>query len=349
MNRFIKALILLLALFSFCRTFADTTFLNKKRGYEPFTYATKEGILIENPTDSLVYDYYALAKPATTFALDFRSKNITGNPASKYSYTTRKGKEVIIKNPHWGFFIRTSSDTLGVTVKTVDKKTAVELQSALEISIYSGKLKRKESKIISENVNPYNGDNLWSLNINDGVCKIKAGNTRLNEIMDFPVEGKVLGVGFYAGWGSKILISDIKMTAIYEDSGKVTDTSFEEIESRVGKSEDDMEGYWTIFDRDLEESLLKFGGNYKFLCFKDGEEYKLIYLEGASVNSREWKKGDVKAILRPTPFSGIYDVEWLDSMKQPLSHEIKAQQGEGNTLLFQFPYQSSKFRLRKIP
>ena len=87
---------------------------------------------------------------------------------------------------------------------------------------------------------------------------------------------------------------------------------------------------------------------YKWHQVKEDEKYLLIYLEGARVNSSLWKAGKVKGILHPSHFKGIYEATWIDSQGLPLSHEIKAQEGEGDTLTFSFPYQSSTIRLRKI-
>lgn len=80
---------------------------------------------------------------------------------------------------------------------------------------------------------------------------------------------------------------------------------------------------------------------------KDNGRYLLIYLSGAKINPTFWKTGMVKAILNPDPYPDTYSVMWYDSEGMPLNKDIKAQRGEGDTLLLQFPYQSSTLRLRK--
>ena len=115
----------------------------------------------------------------------------------------------------------------------------------------------------------------------------------------------------------------------------------------MSSSRDPMEGIWVIFDRNLDESLLKPGGDYVLAIVREGERYLMIYLEGAAVNSQKWSPGMIKGILNPTYFNGIYDTEWIDAECQSLNNGVKSQYGEGETLTIQFPYHSSSLRLRK--
>lgn len=339
---------------------AETLNWNKGRSYLPFKYATADGIIIDNPTDTLKYDYYPLSVRTSEFSLNFRARNINGNPSKKYSYLNHQGKRVAIRNPHWGFFITSLSDTLIYTVRSGEKVNAMETVPCLEITQYTmrdygfGMRERRQQeglrKEITESFNPYDGDNFWTVNIADGILTLYGGDTHQVKLFDIGIGSYITGFGFFAGWGDKVKISDIR--AEWPDSQSdyfAKSISPDILKEPLMASEDPMEGYWTIFDRELEESLLKLGGFYSLACIKTGEDYYFYYLDGATVNSNNWKPGDLKAVLSPTPFPNIYDVEWIDSMKESMKKDIKAQTGEGNTLLFQFPYQSSKLRLRKIP
>lgn len=48
---------------------------------------------------------------------------------------------------------------------------------------------------------------------------------------------------------------------------------------------------------------------YKLACVKDGNEYKLIYL-GSSEPLKQWRLGDVKAVLRTSATPGFFKVNW---------------------------------------
>lgn len=322
---------------------------NKGRGYEPFRHAMSEGILIDNASDTLTYDYMRLANPTKDFSLKFRGRNLNGNPLKKYTYTTREGKKVGVNNPHWGFFLTGEKDTLIFSVKGKETPTVTESLPCLEISYYNLSKGTKEIINLRDKVNPYDGDNIWQLKTNDNNLQLFVGDKSLNQVYECRAESIITGFGLFAGWGARILISDIQTEY---DEGPLADRNsnfMEEIEDYLSESEDPMEGYWTLFDRELEESLIKLGGRYDLVCVKEGEGYVFLYLDGANVNSQNWKPGDLKATLIPTPFSDIYEVEWIDSVKEPMTQDIKAQKGDGDTFSIQFPYQSSKIRLRKIP
>lgn len=48
---------------------------------------------------------------------------------------------------------------------------------------------------------------------------------------------------------------------------------------------------------------------YKLACIKDGNEYKLIYLGGSEI-LKQWRLGDVKAVLRTSATPGFFKVNW---------------------------------------
>lgn len=345
-----RLVLLLLFLFAVVDFYAERMHWNQGRGYEPFDYATKNGLFIDNPTDTLRYAYSGLKIISQEFSLNFRARNLNGRPAKKYSYKNTDGKIFNISNPHWGFFITGSQDTLVVAVKGGEVYTAIEPEPCINLNIYFLNAKTKESANIGHSINPYDGENLWNISIDKGKINLSVGNTEINPVCELPWTSDITGFGFYAGWGAKIIVSDIDVEFLSESEiHQPVDFSIEEIDEYLSQSEDQMEGYWVVFDRELEESLLKMGGDYTMFSIKDGEDYKFIYIEGAVVNSTDWQRGDVKIRMNPTPFQGIYEVEWIDSMKSSISKEIKAQRGEGETLTINFPYQSSKVRLRKVP
>lgn len=345
-----KRFLIFLALICFLtETNAKTIHWNKGRGYESFKYNSPEGIFLDNATDTLIYDYFSLdSGKSKKLELKFRAKNFSADPLKKNSYYNKEGKKFNESSPHWGFFITGEKDTVIFSIKRTEKILATESEPCMEISIHDMASKELEKCEITDGVTPFSGDNLWNLKVSNNTIELKFGNRNLSRQLDYLFVEPVTGFGFFAAWGAKVLISDIMLD--YEaDCKRSFSYDLNEINKQLETSTDEMEGHWLIFDRDLEESLLKLGGDYELVSLKEGEDYIFLYKSGASVNKENWMPGDIKLVLHPTPFEDIFQVEWTDSMKETLTRDIKAQRGEGETLTFQFPYQSSKIRLRKIP
>ena len=348
MNSLKYSILLFLSIFLFDGIRAESLHWNKERGYNEFRYGGKEGIYIDNKTDTLQYDYYSIGN-TDDLMLKFRARNLHGHPTRKYQYRDGKGKILNQGNPHWGFFITGTKETIAITVKGGERMSAGEPEPAMIISVYNVRRSYKETLYLTKDIDPYDGDNLWSAEVKEGQLHISAGNHSLKEIFISKCQTPIIGFGFFAGWGDELLVSDISLEfssseRFYE--GKLL--QMPNLDEYLQNSEDSLEGYWTLFDRELEENLLKIGGNYNLVCIKEGETYLFYYLDGGTVNSKNWNKGDLKIVMTPSPFDEIYDVEWIDAMKEPMKKDIKAQKGEGSILTIQFPYQSSKLRLRKM-
>ncbi len=212
---------------------------------------------------------------------------------------------------------------------------------------------------------PFAGETLWNIELSDGHLHIVAGATQPIEIADIPVGLSTLSsFGFVSSPAGEILISDITYQPIsvpsptysstvrpispnnsssLNDSVQVT----EQIRRIIEESDDPIEGYWEIFDRTLDEALLKLGGEYKLAIVKNHDRYDIIYLDGARVNGSRWQSGMLKGILTPSSFPGLLNLEWFDSEGKSLFYSITAQTGYNGTLTLQFPYHSSVIRLRK--
>lgn len=342
-------LFLSVVIYFFQEAEGNSLYWNKGRGYDDFRYANEEGISIRNITDTLQYDYYQLPESSNELTLKFRVKSFNSHPAKKYPFYSSEGDAKYISNPSWGVFVTMEKDTLIFSFQGGEKESPIEPLQCIICEGYSLLSGLKTEKYITENINPYQGDNLWSVKIDDTKAVLYGGRSSFNKINEMSVTSGATGFGFFAGWGADILISDISCE-FSESASTDVEASFhvDQLNEYLSKSEDDVEGYYTLFDRELEESLLKLGGFYTLACVKEGEEYRFLYIDGAGVNSKKWNSGDIKIRMIPTPFTGIYDIVWIDAMKQPMSSSIKAQRGEGDTLLIQFPYQSSKLRLRKL-
>lgn len=328
---------------------ADTFNWNKRRGYEPFRNAGPDGINIPNRTDSIETDIFRFPTPTDRLFLSFKARNKNGNPGKTYTYLTRDGKTCKTSNPFWGLILFSENDTIAFSVTNFEIADGIESKPACILKLSRNNLSTEQEVTLSSGINPFNGFNIWHLKYEDGVFSISAGDHGVKEVLSLPLPfSDINAVGFFSGWGADLEVRDIRLDIYPENDYTLRKVDIEGLNKYLEESEDPMEGYWTLFDRELEETLLKLGGDYNLACVMEVEDYLLIYLDGARVNREAWRPGDVKAFLRKSPFPGIFNVEWLDSQKDPMSNEIKAQKGEGNTLSIQFPYQSSRIRLRKI-
>ncbi|MDE6768357.1 MAG: hypothetical protein K2J78_01375, partial [Muribaculaceae bacterium] len=212
---------------------------------------------------------------------------------------------------------------------------------------------------------PFAGETLWNIELSDRRLHIVAGATQPIEIANIPIGLSILSsFGFAASPGGEILISDISyqpnsaFSPIYSsilhptspnnsDSLNASVQVTEQIHRIIDNSDDPIEGYWEIFDRTLDEALLKLGGEYKLAIVKNHDRYDIIYLDGARVNGSRWQSGMLKGLLTPSSFPGLLNLEWFDSEGKSLSYSITAQTGYNGTLTLQFPYHSSVIRLWK--
>lgn len=305
---------------------------NSHRGYLPFSSATSRGLKLYNSSDSSLTDEFFLPQPASKLSLSFRSKTSNGKARGRV----------------WGVFLITPSDTVLATVNPSEIPSSHESSPGITFNIRSSQVIENGPFTFIEGFDPFDGDNLWQIDLSDGIFSIFGGDRKLNQICSLPFAGYVTAFGFFTAPKCNLLVSDISVdyTPAEYFSSK-TPFDFDSLDEYLSHSSDPMEGYWALFDRELEESLLKMGGNYSLACVSDGEDYIFLYLDGASVNSGDWQPGDLKLTLHQSPFPGIFDVEWLDALKAPLSRDIKAQTTDPGFLLIQFPYHSSFLRLRR--
>ncbi len=333
---------------------------NKGRGYRPFTHITPEGILLSNASDQPLMDSIALNARYPAARLRFRTDNRHSTPRKSYRYTTHDGEEHTRKNPPWAIFISDNEGRacwLTVAKNDVPDNDLEEDKSGtlLTITADSTMLSRHA---VREKTLPFTGETLWTIELSDGRLRIIAGASEPTEIAVVSSSvSDISSFGFASSPGGEILVSDISLMPLNPTSMPLSstftptdmDTCLKDSDGMPDftVSTDPIEGYYEIFDRTLDESLLKLGGKYKLAIVKNHDRYDIIYLSGAKINGNRWKYGMLKGILTPTSFDDIYDLTWYDAEGEPLSESITAQSGYGGTITLQFPYHSSTLRLRK--
>lgn len=357
---------LLLALLSIlsCSAVSYVNHWNKGRGYYPFQHISSEGILLNNETDVPLIDSIPVINPESfissakqNFRLSFRIDNRHGHPSRKYSFRDSTGAISYLKNPSWGFFFSGNDGRrCWITISRQKEKAFSDFDDAVPGTIVTiSKESNDDSPVINaigranmkEDSLPFSGESLWIIEYKEGMLNIAAGAHAISFVSELPIElNDLASLGFAASPGAEVLVSDISLS-ISPANPPVASADISELDKIFLATEDPIEGYWEIFDRTLEESLLKLGGDYKLAIVKNGANYEIIYLAGAVTNGKAWKPGMLKGILTPTSFPGLLNLEWIDAQGERISNSVTAQTGYNSTLTLQFPYHSSVVRLRK--
>lgn len=326
---------------------------NNGRGYQPFRHATEKSLHIDNITSLPEEDLIHLPSPLSSFTLTFRAHNAHAQPGRRHFYLDAAGERKSESSPSWGILmVFNSTDTIRAEIKTIERHLPLSSYGATEVSIRKDKTAPPIIFVTEEKspLLPYNASNIWSFSLSDGILNIWGGAHSISHLFSTSLPAaSCTAIGFYSNPASDLTVTDIMLK---DDSplSSLTPSPWKgekEFEALLKKSKDPLEGYWTIFDRDLEESLLRLGGNYRLAIMKNGENYSVIYLSGATIHNKKWEQGMLKAILTPGDFQNVFKVEWFDAEGNPLSNSIIVQR-EDDVLTIQFPYQNSSIRLRKI-
>jgi len=306
---------------------------NKDRGYSPFSHAHPDGILLSGGPESPAIDSCHLSDPTDGYSLTFRAS---------------AGKAP------WGFFVSSgASEKIWITVSQTEEADPLSSSAALKISAYIGESRTPTITITrKKGLDLHSGPNIWRLATADTSIILSAGNHSLLEILTIPgYRSRLTTFGFASAPGGELRVEDISlvphvkleknMTPMQNDTGHLREY--------LVSTKDSLEGYWTVFDRTLDENLLRMGGDYRFVLVRDEipGSYRLIYIDGAVINAGKWQPGMTKAKIKEELFPGIYNVTWIDAEGKSMDKDIKAQLVEPDVLQIQFPYQSSMLRLRR--
>lgn len=357
-NRVIGAIILLFALVGIvtgvsslasAQTVPEARYWNKARGYAPFSHALPDGLTLDNKGEAPLTDSVLLDVPMKGYSLSFRATNIDA---------ARSG---------WGLFLtRSDGSRTWITVTGEEKHDGISSRAALKVAATDGATATPSATAwLTDGADCHSGPNIWRVEAEGRFLALYGGNRQSVKVLEIPSgEASLTSFGFTASPGCRLRLDDItlepRVTTAYNEGLTVTDR--ETLCDYLDNVSGSPEGIWAMFDRTLEEDLLRQGGDYTVAIVKaeafpsekmplrdDGRQmFLILYLSGARVNAAKWKPGMLKGTLTATPFNGIYDAVWIDAEGQPLSREIKAQTAADGTLGIQFPYQSSAIRLRRV-
>lgn len=348
-NKIIGVIILLFAvvgIFSAASALAkgaDIRCWNESRGFGPFASGDGTTSRLSNETGDTIF---FLAPCNEAEAVEFRCK--VRNHKSKdrkknwgFILKGNRGERIFldIRTTETGYDGFSSSQALEVEGRCPDREP-----SKKSFADNTGLFKRIKSGM--EGPDPSGSLNHFKISVYNDLLSLFGGLHSPEQLISMGLPENFLAdsIGFYLAPGASISPGELRLTVSPPASFAGAATP-EDIDEYLTSSRDPLEGYWQTLDRSLEESLLRMGGDYRYALLKNEGGYDLIYLSGATVNADKWLPGMTKATFRPSGIEGVWDVEWIDAMHQPLSHEIKAQLNLNGVITVQFPYQSSQIRL----
>lgn len=337
---------------------ATDHYLNRSRGYSPFETAGKNGIRLIADSDTLDFANAFISDlkggnhdfvfQTNSFSLAFKCADLHNVPHKKYPYISKDGGESRASLPGWSFRIGSAKESVIFTIRQVEKSDGVGSEAALRVTAEDMSGKILAESVVGKGLVANTGENTWRARLEKGTVSLEGGNRAYELLVEIPARGlEVESFGFRPLPGGEILLDDLRIS--YDDriSGSRKRMSETDVSYIIERSTDQTEGYWGMFDSSLDETLLKPGGDYRLAVIGSKEGYDIVYLSGAVVNRDSWNAGELKGRLMPTPFSDIFDLEWIDATGRTMSKGLKAQR-DGDLLTLSFPYHSSVVRLRKI-
>ncbi len=206
------------------------------------------------------------------------------------------------------------------------------------------------SAMAKDGVDPYRGPNSWRVARKGNVWRVLAGNREYHDLLVF-----VYGMGVplmpllsaAPGGDISVPLLNLDIEPVAFDSIPHVDVSA--LLSFLESDSLGVAGVYSLFDNSYDDSYAVPGGDYRVaLKSLDDGGYVMIYLSGARILADCWHPGMCKALLKPTHFSNVFDVEWVDAEGNAMRHDVQAEFFPlSSTITVSFPYQSSSLRFRK--
>lgn len=332
-----------------------TICLNSTRGFgslQSDTVCSSGGPLILSCTGADTIVRFLPLETAEELSFSLRCSNLHNASGKSYRYSDSDGRSRRVGHPAWGFAFVGPGNRALLTLRTVDNSLDPLAPFGIEVTCKSRGC--SESCLIDDGVDIYTGVNSLRLMVSPDLLSLSMGNRKYLPVFSTQLGFSPDSLGIWVAPGGEIEIDDIVMHVTRRKpvqnvkwKSKFSDKSVRK--EYLERSRDEVEGIWEVFDRMLEESRLRPGGNYRLFIVRNESGYDLIYLSGAQTLASGWKPGMIKGKLISTSFDGVFDVVWFDPSGISIPGVIKAQMESRGVLSFTFAdHSGSTFRLRKL-
>lgn len=218
------------------------------------------------------------------------------------------------------------------------------------IRVHDSSMKILKTVKLDEGADLYTGYNIVNIEYDGEKTSLSIGNKVPRYIAQFsdisyPAKSRC---GVFIGPAAQLAIERIvfKSQPIMEIE-LATKWNLESLSKHFEKSQDAHEGFWTFFDKELDEKKLKLGGRYTIALVKNGNGYDIIYVTGAQVNKSKWSCGMLKGHIGETQFVDNFSLMWYDAMMKPFINDVYATIENYMLLSLHFPAQKSVMRFAK--
>lgn len=280
----------------------------------------------------------------------FRLTNRHNAAAKSYPYVSRDGKRQTARHPGWSLFlIDGDGNRIDFNVMTNDSPLDEMILPKVMITTVTP-AGSKDPVRMSSGLDCFCGENRFHFAVAE-TARLYGGN-RTQHLLGETARFIPVAAGIAVAPGGCVEIdhisAELSPLAVSEMARETQWSDTALLRARLANPTDAMEGLWEVYDRQLEETMLRSGGDYRVAMLRDGKDYELIYVGGAEKNPWLWQPGMVKARLAATPFENVYDVVWYDAGVHEVPGDIKAEFTPPSLLSLSFISQSSTLRLKKI-
>lgn len=354
---------------------ADHRYWNEVRGYAPFVDTTGvRYVTLHNdkaaPAVFSVYtgdtghsspgtDYNVAAIRTASAPLDFRFTiaNVAANPMRRYPAKDEGGKTIRYHLPAWGLYMASAegeSVAMMLQLREIDEMTGLQLAIIPSIATYrNNDTITTEYPPVRSGINLGTEENRFRLTLRDGHLHLSGGRRCDTDVVIAELNGfKADSVGFILSPGAAIRVSDLVLDIEDTPRYSMSSDAFPDLialDDYLSRQKDLTEGYWQLLDYNLDDDLLRRGGDYRVAIVKRDNGYDILYLSGAATMASRWQPLMLKGELHNTSIEGVYDLTWYDATGSPMSYGLKAQRQDDDILTLHFPAQASTLRLHRIP
>lgn len=293
----------------------------------------------------------------STFDLHIRFANKNNVEGKSYKFKSNNDDKTLIKNPEWGFIWNYIDKDNYYIVKLKGGNTSPydildkRFLKASVISVCQGKEFVLASNDFFDGADLYTGNNVISVSYDGNSTYIYLGDKTLNLVtkLDNITYSDKMQIGYFVGAASQLEIERLVCsTNIIKDSRLKTTWTKESIDKYMQNTHlDNIEGYWSYLDRNLDNKKQRLGGKYTLAIIKRGaDRYDILYYSGAKVNQSKWECGMLKGYITTTRFIGNYNLVWYDATMRKLNDDTYAII-DNILLTLKFPIGNGQIRFSK--
>lgn len=191
-------------------------------------------------------------------------------------------------------------------------------------------------RVTSTAIHPENGYNRLYIEPIRGGYEISLGKERECRL-GFCHDDRLFGdqAGIYVGRGACVKMKNWSVSPLeYPEKQVFWDP--EKLSEHLRHSVNPIEGTYEFLQTSSTSYNTRLGGDYRLALVANRDHYLLIYESGAQRLADQWQTGMVKAVLRPTGLSNLFDVTWYDAEHKPIEEGVKAILAENGVLTIHF-------------